>query len=154
MTEQVKIFKARLDYYYKLLVIYFVFLIAYAMLRGTFIAKEFTIVLHDPILYITAFFVIYTFLAYLISIIKSKELHFYENRFEIKNRFGKREIFFKDIVYVKFSRERRKYKAGKSSVKRVRIKLLIKKKLLRIRLSEFNDEKKLYEEFHKLIKHS
>ena len=114
MTEQVKIFKARLDYYYKLLVIYFVFLIAYAMLRGTIIAKEFTIVLHDPILYITAFFVVYTFLAYLISVIKSKELHFYDNRFEIKNRFGRREIFFKDIVYLKFSRERRKYKAGDS----------------------------------------
>ena len=63
-------------------------------------------------------------------------------------------IFFTDIVYFKFSRERRKYKAGKRSVKRVRIKLVKRKKLLRIRLSEFNDEKKLYEEFHKLIKHS
>lgn len=152
MNEQVKIFKAQLDYYYKLLVIYFVFFIIYALMRGTFLAKEFTLVFHDPIIYITLFFIVYTFAAYLISIIKSKEIHFYDDKFEIKNRFGKREILFKDIVFVKFSRERRKYKDGKSAVRRVRIKLLSRKKLLRIRLSEFNDEKKLYDEFNKLVK--
>lgn len=152
MNEQVKIFKAQLDYYYKLLVIYFVFLIIYALMRGTFLAKEFTLVFHDPIIYITLFFIIYTFAAYLISIIKSKEIQFYDDKFEIRNRFGKREILFKDIVFVKFSRERRKNKDGKSAVRRVRIKLLSRKKLLRIRLSEFSDEKKLYDEFNKLGK--
>jgi len=152
MTEQVKIFKARLDYYYKLLVIYFVFLIVYASLRGTFIAKEFTLVIHDPIIYITTFFIVYTLITYLVSIIKSKEIYFYEGSFQIRNRFGKREILIKDIVFIKFSRERRKYKDGKSIVRRVRIKLLNRKKLLRIRLSEFNEEKKLYEEFNKLAK--
>ncbi len=152
MNEQVKIFKAKLDYYYKLLVIYFVFLVIYSLMRGTFLAKEFTLVFHDPIIYITLFFILYTIAAFLVSLVKSKEIHFYGDRFEIKNRFGKREILFKDIVFVKFSRERRKYKDGKSAVRRVRIKLLSRKKLLRIRLSEFDNEKKLFEEFNKLVK--
>lgn len=152
MTELIKTFKSRQDYYYKLLVIYFVFLIVYSMMKGTFLAKEFTLEFHDPIIYITLFFIFFTFIAYLISIIKSKELLFFENRFEIKNRFTKREVFFKDIVFLKFSRERRKYKDGKSNVRRVRIKIMNRKKLLRIRLSEFSDEKRLYEEFHKIVK--
>lgn len=152
MTELIKTFKSRQDYYYKLLVIYFVFLIVYSMMKGTFLAKEFTLEFHDPIIYITLFFIFFTFIAYLISIIKSKELLFFENRFEIKNRFTKREVFFKDIVFLKFSRERRKYKDGKSNVRRVRIKIMNRKKLFRIRLSEFSDEKRLYEEFHKIVK--
>lgn len=152
MNEQEKIFKVRLDYYYKLLVIYFIFLAAYIMMRGSFGGKELTIVLHDPILYITGFFIVYTIIVLLANIIKSKEIHFIQDRFLIKNRFGEREIMFKDILYVKFSRERRRYKDGKSSVKRVRIKLNNRRNLLRIRLSEFYDEKKLYNEFNKLSK--
>lgn len=152
MNEQEKIFKVRLDYYYKLLVIYFIFLAAYIMMRGSFGGKELTIVLHDPILYITGFFIVYTIIVLLANIIKSKEIHFIQDRFLIKNRFGEREIMFKDILYIKFSRERRRYKDGKSSVKRVRIKLNNRRNLTRIRLSEFYDEKKLYNEFNKLSK--
>jgi len=152
MKEQEKIFKVRLDYYYKLLVIYFIFLAAYIMLRGSFGGKELTIVLHDPILYITGFFILYTIIVLAGNILKAKEIHFATDRFIIKNRFGKREVMFKDILYVKFSRERRRYKDGKSSVKRVRMKLNNRRNLLRIRLSEFYDEKKLYNEFNKLSK--
>ena len=77
MNEQVKIFKAKLDYYYKLLVIYFVFLVIYSLMRGTFLAKEFTLVFHDPIIYITLFFILYTIAAFLVSLVKSKESYCY-----------------------------------------------------------------------------
>lgn len=152
MNEQEKIFKVRLDYYYKLLVIYFIFLAAYITIRGSIGAKELTIVLHDPILYITGFFILYTLIVLLANMVRSKEIQFLEDRFVIRNRFGKRDILFKDIMFVKFSRERRKYKDGKSSVRRVRIKLNNRRNLLRIRLSEFYDEKKLLNEFNKLSK--
>ena len=131
MNEQEKIFKVRLDYYYKLLVIYFIFLAAYITIRGSIGAKELTIVLHDPILYITGFFILYTLIVLLANMVRSKEIQFLEDRFVIRNRFGKRDILFKDIMFVKFSRERRKYKDGKSSVRRVRIKLNNRRNLLK-----------------------
>jgi hypothetical protein len=152
MNEQKKTFKVRLDYYYKLLVIYFIFLAAYIMMRGSIGAKELRIVFHDPILYITGFFILYTLIVLLANMVRSKEIQFCEDRFVIRNRFGKRDILFKDIMFVKFSRERRKYKDGKSSVKRVRIKLINRRHLLRIRLSEFYDENILFNEFNKLSK--
>ncbi|MDD5363187.1 MAG: hypothetical protein PHN88_13725 [Ignavibacteria bacterium] len=150
--EQKRIYKARQDFYYKLLVIYFMFLIVYALMRGNFGREEFTIVFHDPIIYITALFVLYSLLALLISAVKGKEIEFLDDRFVIKNRFGQREILYSDIITIKFSRERKRDNIGRSSIRRARIKLKDRKTLLRIRIGEFYDEKKLINEFKNINK--
>jgi hypothetical protein len=150
--EQSRIYKARLDFYYKLIVIYFLFFAMYLAMRGTFGANEFKIVFHDPIIYITGLFIFYTLLVLIVNVIRGKELEFLPEKFILKNRFGKREINFSEILNVRYSRERKRYKSGKSNVRRIVIKLKDRKKVLRIRLSEFYDERKLLTEFQKMSK--
>jgi hypothetical protein len=150
--EQNRTFKARLDFYYKLIVIYFIFFALYVIMRGSFGANEFTIVFHDPIIYITGLFILYTLLVLLVNAVRGKEIEFLPDRFIIKNRFGKREIIFSEIINIRYSRERKRYKDGRSNVRRVGIKLKDRKKILRIRLSEFYDERKLLSEFQKIPK--
>ncbi|MCE1165108.1 MAG: hypothetical protein LWX07_06880 [Bacteroidetes bacterium] len=150
--EHKRIYKASLDFYFKSLVIYLVFLIVYAALRGNFGTNEFTVVFHDPILYITLLFILYTLAALLISAIRKKEIEFLEDRFLLKNRFGKREILYTDIISIKFSRERKRRNEVKSPIRIARIKLKDRKKLLRIRISEFYDEKRLINEFKSINK--
>lgn len=150
--EHKRIFKARLDFYYKSLVIYLVFLIVYVLLRGNFGTVEFTIVFHDPIIYITLVFVLYTIAALLVNAVRSKEIEFTEDRFILKNRFGHRDVMYSDILSIRFSRERVRRSEGRSGIRKARIKLKDRKKLLRIRISEFYDEKRLIGEFKNINK--
>ena len=150
--EQNRIYKARLDFYYKLIVIYFIFFVMYVIMRGSFGANEFTIVFHDPIIYITGLFLLYSLIVLTVNAIRGKEIEFLADRFILENRFGKREILFSDIIGIRYSRERKRNKASRSTVRRVGIKLKDRKKVLRIRLSEFYDERKLLGEFQKISK--
>ena len=150
--EQNRIYKARLDFYYKLIVIYFIFFVMYVIMRGSFGTNEFTIVFHDPIIYITGLFILYSLIVLTVNAIRGKEIEFHPDRFILENRFGKREILFSDIIGIRYSRERKRNNAGRSNVRRVGIKLKDRKKILRIRLSEFYDERKLLGEFQKISK--
>lgn len=150
--EHKRAYKARLDFYYKSLVIYLVFLVVYAAMRGNFGTDEFRIVFHDPIIYITLLFILYTLTALLVNTVKQKEIEFLEDRFIIKNRFGMREILYSDIITIRFSRERKRRSEGKSPIRKARIKLKDRKTLLRIRISEFYDGKKLINEFKNINK--
>lgn len=150
--EQSRIYKARLDFYYKLIVIYFMFLALYVLMRGTFGKTEFTIVFHDPIIYITGLFILYTVLVLIVNAVRGKEIEFLLDRFVLKNRFGKREIEFAEILNIRYSRERKRRTEVRSSVRRAVIKLKNRKMVLRIRLSEFYDERKLLTEFQKINK--
>lgn len=150
--ENKRIYKARLDFYYKLLVIYFLFLVVYLLIRGNFGKQEFSIVIHDPILYITFFFILYTLVILIVNMIKGKEIEFTDDKIILKNRFRKKVILYSDIISIKFSKEKERFNDNKSTVKRIRIKLQNRKRLMRIRLSEFYDEIKLINEFKSVLK--
>jgi len=150
--ENKRIYKARLDFYYKLLVIYFMFLVVYLLIKGNFGTKEFTIVIHDPILYITFFFILYTSVILIVNMIKGKEIEFMNDKIILKNRFRTKVILYSDIISIKFSKEKERFNDNKSTVRRIRIKLLNRKRLMRIRLSEFYDEIKLINEFKSVQK--
>lgn len=147
-----RIFKYKLDFYYKSVIVYMLFLIIYVMINGVFFAKQFSDLYHDPIIYISIVFVLFTFFILLKNAIKAKEIIFENDKFIIRNRFGQREILFPDILSIKFSREKKYGSIRKGNVRRVRIKLRDRKRYLRIRLSEFLEEKKLINEFRNLAK--
>lgn len=147
-----RIFKYKLDFYYKSVIVYMLFLIVYVMINGVFFAKQFSDLYHDPIIYISILFVLYTLFILLKNAVKAKEFIFENDKFIIKNRFGQREILFTDVINLKFSRERKYGGNRKGSIRRVRIKLKDRKRYLRIRLSEFQEEKKLLNEFKNLAR--
>lgn len=147
-----RIYKYKLDFYYKSVIVYMLFLIFYVAINGTFFARQFNDLYKDPIIYISLIFILYTLFILLKNMIRAKEIIFEDDKFIIKNRFGQREVLFSDILAIKFSREKKYGQKRKGNVRRVGIKLKERKRLLRIRLSEFWDEKKLVQEFKNVSK--
>lgn len=147
-----RIYKYKLDFYYKSAIVYLLFLVLYTVINGAFFAKQFTDLYKDPIIYISLIFILYTFFVLIKNAIRAKEIIFEDDKFIIKNRFGQREIMFTDILMIKFSREKKYGNNRKGNVSRVRMKLKDRNRLLRIRLGEFCEEKKLMNEFKVVAK--
>ncbi len=145
-------YKYKLDFYYKSVIVYMSFLIIYVIINGEFFAKEFSDLYKDPIIYISMLFILLTLFVLLKNTIRAKEIIFEDDKFIIKNRFGQREILFSEILLIRFSREKRYGSNRKGNVRRVRMRLTDRKRYLRIRLSEFWDEKKLIQEFNNVAK--
>ena len=64
-----------------------------------------------------------------------------------RNRFGEREVGYNEILNVRFSREKRISREERSEVRIVKLKLKNRKRFLRIRLNDFQNEAELIEEF-------
>lgn len=142
-----RIYKYKLDFYYKSLIIYFVTLIAYILIKGNFTHATFEVVIKDPIIYIILIFIAFFLTVLLTNTIRAREIIFGERIMILKNRFGQREITYNDILNVRFSREKRISKREKSTVRIVKLKLKDRKRFLRIRLSDFQNETGLINEF-------
>ncbi|MCX6165029.1 MAG: hypothetical protein NTU73_09285 [Ignavibacteriae bacterium] len=147
-----RIYKYKLDFYYKSVIVYMLFLILYVTINGTLFARQITDLYKDPIIYISLIFILFTFFVLIKNAIRAKEIIFEDDKFIIRNRFGQREVLFSDILIVKFSREKKYGSNRKGNVRRVRMKLKERKRYLRIRLSEFWEEKKLISEFKNIVK--
>jgi hypothetical protein len=145
-------YKSRLDFYYNSLIIYLLFFVAYVLIRGEFSNEKFVILFKDPIIYIILMFIFFFLIALISNAVKSKTLIFNGDKIVLKNRFGQRELNKSEILFVKFSRERKRRSEEKSQIRLVKLKLKNRKRQLRIRLSEFNNEKELINEFKNITK--
>ncbi|MDQ3194476.1 MAG: hypothetical protein M3P82_05695 [Bacteroidota bacterium] len=147
-----RVYKYKLDFYYKSLIIYLITLIIYILIKGRFFQERFEIVVKDPIIYIIALFIGF-FLAVLIAnAIRAREIVINSSKIIFKNRFGQREVAISDILHLRFSRENRRATEERSDVRIVKIKLRNRKRLLRIRLNDFQDERELVNEFKAISK--
>ena len=142
-----RIYKYKLDFYYKSLIIYFIFLIIYILIRGQFSGVEFMVVFKDAIIYIVLIFIVITLIALIINFIRARQIIFTDDRLILKNRFGQREILFNEIIFVRFSREKGRNLEGSRRIRIVKLKLINRKRNLRIRIGEFYNERKLIQEF-------
>ncbi len=150
--EEKRIYKYRLDYYYKSLIVYLLFFIVYVAIKGNFFEEKFEIVFQDPIIYICLIFILFFLFVLLINAIRAREIIFAENKIIIKNRFGQREIMINEIVAVKFSRRKKYKREDRSQVRIAKLKLKNRKRYLRIRLNDFNDTHELMHEFRNISK--
>ena len=147
-----RVYKYKLDFYYKSLIIYFVAFILYALVRGSFSGGSFQIIFKDPIIYIFLLFIVFFLLVLVSYTIRARILIFNDQGIILKNRFGERNIRYNEIESIKFSRQRVNQKRDQNSVRVAKLKLKNRKRLLRLRLNDFNNEKVLYSEFLTLSK--
>ncbi|MBS1516908.1 MAG: hypothetical protein JSS91_02345 [Bacteroidetes bacterium] len=147
-----RIYKYNLDFYYKSLVIYLITLIIYMLLKGKFFQERFELVVKDPIIYIILIFIFFYLIMLLLNALRGRELIFEDDKIIFRNRFGHREIFLNEILHVRFSREKRRVKEEKSESRIVKLKLINRRRLLRIKLNDFNNEKGLMTEFKNISK--
>lgn len=147
-----RIYKYKLDFYYKSLIIYLVTLIAYILIKGRFFHERFEVVVKDPIIYIIAIFIIFFLIVLISNALFAREIIVSDVRIIFKNRFGQREVGINEIINIRFSREKKRLNEEKSEVRIVKMKLVNRKRLMRIRLNDFQDEKELAGEFRQISK--
>ena len=143
-------YKYKLDFYYKSLIIYLLFLVSYTLIRGNFSHENFSIVFKDPIIYIALTFVFFSILLLLLNLITSKQIIFEQDKIILRNRFRQKDIPISDIVYVKFSRERGKKIEGSRKIRIIKLKLKNRKRYIRIRVMDYYDERKMIGDFKKI----
>lgn len=150
MTERV--YKYKLDFYYKSLIIYLITLIAYILIKGQFFHERFEVVVKDPIIYIITIFIVFFLSVLIANAVRAREIIISNTKIIFKNRFGQREVEINDILHLRFSREKKRNKVERSDVRLVKLKLRNRKRLLRIRLNDFQDERELVQEFRNISK--
>lgn len=142
-----RIYKYKLDFYYKSLIIYFVTLIIYILIKGRFFHASFEVVVKDPIIYIIAIFIIFFLTMLLANTIRAREIIIGEDKIIFKNRFGQRDVKITEILAIRFSREKRRSRKDRSDVRYVKLRLTGRKRLFKIRLNDYQDEVELANEF-------
>ncbi|MBC8489869.1 MAG: hypothetical protein ISS16_06420 [Ignavibacteria bacterium] len=150
--EEKRIYKYRLDFYYKSLIVYLLFFIVYVAIKGNFFEEKFEIVFQDPIIYICLLFILFFLFVLVTNTIRAREIVFEGNKIIIKNRFGQREILINEIIAIKFSRRKQYRREDKSQVRIAKLKLKNRKRFLRIRLNDFDDTHELMNEFRNISK--
>ena len=145
-----RVYKYRLDFYYNSLLLYILVFVVYVMVKGSFANESFHVTFQDPIIYIFVAFILFFTVVLISNYIRARYLTFDERKIIIKNRFGQREIPYNEITGIKLSREKKRDRTEKSNIRLVRLKLVNRRRLLRIRLSDFQNETKLISEFQQI----
>ena len=145
-----RVYKYKLEFYYRSLVIYLLTLVIYILVKGRFFQEKFEVVFKDPIIYVITIFILYFVTVLITNMVTAKELIFDDNEITLRNRFGQRTISIKEIAAVKFSRPKRQLKDDQSKIRIVKLKLLNRKRQLRIRINDFQNEKNLETEFRNI----
>jgi hypothetical protein len=145
-----KLFKYKLDFYYQQAIIYLITLILYTGLKGSFIEDKFSLIFHDPIIYIIAFFVIFSFAVLLLNWIRGRKLIIKDDSLVFHNKFHEREIKFSNIEWMHIGRERAVQTAGRSQV--IVFKIKGRRRLLRLRIGRYELQKELIQMVHEISK--
>jgi hypothetical protein len=140
-----RVYKYRMDFYYQLLVIYLVFFVLYALIRGQFFEEKFQLVFNDPIIYILILFIALFLVIVLTNIVRNRRIILKDDRVVLKNRFGSREILFGEILNIKIGKRRKRNRDVPYRI--IKLKLLHRRKWLRIRANEYERGPELIKEF-------
>lgn len=147
-TQNSKIFKYKLDFYYQSALMYLVTLVAYGGIRGSLVEKEFIYVMNDPILYVIIFFVLMSIGALVLNYVRNRRLVVSDDSISFKNRFRERTIEVDHIEWMHIGRERLVQTSGRFQV--VLIKLTNKRRAIRIRVGRYEEEKDLINEMTRI----
>ncbi len=148
MTEQEKIFKYKLDFYYQSALIYLVTLILYGGVRGNLVEKKFEYVLDDPLMYMIIFFVIVSFVVLGMNALRNRRLIIGEQTITFKHRWHERQIGAGEIEWMHVGRERRVQTSGRFQV--IVFKLKNRRRLFRIRVGRYERDRELIHEMHRI----
>jgi hypothetical protein len=122
----------------------------YTGLKGSFIEDKFSLIFHDPIIYIIAFFVIFSFAVLLLNWIRGRKLIIKDDSLVFHNKFHEREIKFSNIEWMHIGRERAVQTAGRSQV--IVFKIKGRRRLLRLRIGRYELQKELIQMVHEISK--
>lgn len=141
-------FKYNMSFYYQSTIIYFIVFIVYSLIRGQFVESSYTLIMHDPIIYLLAFIVVVAMIALLFNIYRNRFIEFSNEGLIFSDRFGSKLINKNDIYIIKIGKERRYDKSN--PLKLIRIKIKSRIRPIIIRTSDYENENELVKRFHQL----
>ncbi|HWP82455.1 MAG TPA: hypothetical protein VNN76_07355 [Bacteroidota bacterium] len=136
-----KTFKYKLDFYYQQALIYLATLVVYAVVRGSFIEGQFSVIYRDPILYIIGLFFIVSVIGLLLNRWRDRKLIVTDTAIIFSSRNRTREIPLNDIEWMHIGRERLVQTAGRYQV--VVFKTKNRRRLFRIRVGRYERDHEL-----------
>ncbi len=148
MTEQEKVFKYKLDFYYQSALIYLLTLIVYGGIRGSFVEARFEYILNDPVVYVILFFVVMSFVTLGLNYLRNRQLIIAGDTLIFKHRWHERRINASEIEWIHIGREARVQTSGRFQV--IVFKLKGMRRLFRIRVGRYEKEKELVNEMNRL----
>ena len=119
--------------------LYLITLIVYILIKGKFFQARFEVVVKDPIIYIISIFIFFYLILLILNALRGREVIFESDSIIFKNRLGQRVINLNEIIQVRFSREKKRIREERSDSRIVRLKLNHRRRMLRVKLSDFND---------------
>ncbi|HQY20373.1 MAG TPA: hypothetical protein PK294_05855 [Ignavibacteria bacterium] len=145
-------YKYKLDFYYKSLALYLITLVIYILIKGKFFQARFEVVVKDPIIYIISIFIFFYLILLVLNALRGREIIFETDSIIFKNRFGQKVINLNEIIQIRFSREKKRMREERSDSRIIKLKLNHRRRMIRVKLSDFNDEKELMNEFKNISK--
>lgn len=136
-----KIFKYNLSFYFKTIIIYFIVLIIYGVVRGEFIEDSFRLITKDPILYFLAIILIISVGALIYNLIRNMYIEISDEGIVFADRFKSKEYKIDQIKKIKFSRQVRT--SNSPAFRTARIKINSKVRPVLIRFSDFENQDEL-----------
>jgi hypothetical protein len=141
-------FKYNMSFYYQSTIIYFSAFAIYLLIRGQFVESSYTLITHDPIIYLLAFIVVVSLFALLFNIYRNRYIEFSSEGLIFSDRFGSKLIHKDEIATIKLSKDRRYKKSN--ALKFVRIKTKSRIRPFVVRPSDYENENELLKKFHQL----
>ena len=141
-------FKYNMSFYYQSTIIYFSAFTIYLLIRGQFVESSYTLITHDPIIYLLAFIVVVSLFALLFNLYRNRYIEFSEEGLIFSDRFGSKLIHKNEIATIKLSKDRRYKKSN--ALKFIRIKTKSRIRPFVVRPSDYENESELLKRFHQL----
>jgi len=136
-----KIFKYNLSFYYKSIIIYFIVLILYGVIRGEFVEDSFTLITRDPILYFLAIILIVSVTALVYNLIRNMYIEISDEEIVFADRFKSKAYKVDQVKKIKFSRQVRT--SNSPAFRTARIKVNGRVRPVIIRFSDYENQDEL-----------
>jgi hypothetical protein len=146
--EEGKEFGCRLDFYWQFLVVYFLAFIIYVLMKGTIIETTITFVFYDPIVILLFMFFLGTSVALIYQLYKKKSIFIGGDYFILRTRRKEKRYNLKQVKKISVSKDRRI--RTKKPVRLIKIWTNARKKPIKIRTSQYWNEKELAHEIIRL----
>ncbi len=148
MTIHEQVFKRRHDFYYITLLVYVAFLVMYILVTGTITDDTVKFGFKDPVVYIVGAFIVHALVMLLVGVVRNRRLVLTADAMIFRSRFRERRIPYDDIERISFKRDRRKPNDGSFAV--LKMKVSGRRRVLRLRVANYEHEKELYQVLKKL----
>ena len=147
-TVERKVFKYNMSFYYQSTIIYFVAFVLYILIRGEFIEGSFVLITKDPIIYLFAIIVFISVVSLLYNLYKNRHLEISDNEISFIDRFKTRTFKYEDMLRIKISKNKKQSK--RNPLRLIRIKLKNRRRLVVVRLSDYENADELLKVFDDL----